>query len=106
MRQSAYGIADNNPPVIENLLKLNRGLAALACCEISLTPHIDRIEGSEESLYAASWFGQLIWSGDLQQFNRFGRLATVQRQKAPKRRQVTESDGRVLGELFFQIICQ
>ena len=77
MRECADGIADDDPAVIENLLKLSGGFAAFLCRQVGLTSHIDRIERAEETLDLAAWLAQVIRNRDSQQFDRPGRLAMV-----------------------------
>src|ERR1039457_2081358 len=92
MRHCAYGIADNDPAVIENLLKFRGGFGALVRGQIGLTTHIDRIEGPEVTMYGAARHAQVIGNGALQQVNRLGRLTFVQGQTSAKRREVAEPD--------------
>ena len=81
VRQCAYGIADHNPAMTQNLLEFRGGCGSLAQGEIGLPANIDRIERSEESMKAATRCAQVIGDGYLQQIYSLLRLAMVQCQK-------------------------
>ena len=57
-------------------------------------------------MYAAALHAQLIGSGNLQQFDRLGSVAMVQREKRAQCRHVAESGRRILREALFEIIRQ
>ncbi len=65
VRQRSYGIADNDPAVIENFLEFGGGFGALVRGQISLATHVGRIKTSEEGEKADAWYRQLVRSGDL-----------------------------------------
>src|SRR5271166_2952370 len=53
MRQCAYGVADNDPSMIENFLEFLDSFCALMCDQIGLATHIHRIERPEIPMDAA-----------------------------------------------------
>ena len=104
VRQRADRIADHDPAVIENLLELRGGFGALMCRQIGQATHIDRIERADERRSDARRHAQIIRRGGLQQFDAFAGSPSIQCEKRANRRQVNESDCRVLRESPFQIV--
>jgi hypothetical protein len=94
MGECADGVTDHYPSVIKNLLEFPGGFGASMRGQIGLAACIDRIEGSEGSLYTAARLAQFIGNSGLQQIDRPGRIALVQRDERAKGWQVTESDRR------------
>ena len=97
VRQGAYGIADNDPAVIENFLEFRSSFSALMRRQIRFAPNIDWIERPEKSIYAAARRTQFVGSGCLQDFDSPRSVALVsskivQCDQCVKCRQVAESD--------------
>src|SRR5262249_24155204 len=102
VREGADGIAANDPPVIENLLKLRGGFAALLRVQISLAAHVHRIESSKFSNKPAEWHPHLIRDGNFQQLDGPCGLAAVhtlvQGKTRAEYRKVTGLDAGILGK--------
>src|ERR1017187_10230011 len=92
MRQRTYGVADYDPAMVENFLELSGGFGALVRGQIGEATHINRIQATEKRIEVDCRYCQLIRNGDLQQFDRLGRLAVVYGEECAKRWQVIELD--------------
>ena len=80
--------------MIQNLLKLGRGLAMTAHSGKSEAAHVDGIESSEEgaTVERCARNGKFVRSGGLRHFERLHRVATIESFERPQHRQVTELD--------------
>ena len=78
--------------------------APLPRSKIGFAPHVDGIEGAEESIHGRTRLAQLVGYGSLQQVSRPGVFATIQRNQRTDGWHVIEADRRVLGEGLFQVI--
>jgi len=79
--------------MIENGLKLSRGIARAAQLRVGQATHVDWIEGSEEggaSEVGCAWDREVVRSRGLRQCERFRRVTLVERVERAQGRQVTD----------------
>jgi hypothetical protein len=85
-RHGAYGVAHNDPAVVENFLEFRGGFRPPLRGQMRLTTHIDRIEGAKENAGRP----QLVGHGGFEQFQSLRTVTGIQCEACAKRRQVTE----------------
>src|SRR5262245_13874134 len=91
--------------MIQDFLKFSRCLAVAPQPGVSKTPHVDRIESSEEGSagkVCRARNGEVVRRGGLCHFERFFWVILVECFKRPHRRQVTELDRRIVRVLPFE----
>ena len=90
--------------MVKNSLELSSGFGTSAFRQISLAPHIDRIERSIQGMDGAARSAQLVGSSSLQQIDGLRTIAPVQCQLCSKHRQITEVHRGIFGESLLEII--
>ena len=103
-RHRVHGIDEYDASMIENPLELGGGFGGLTCREVRLAANVDRVQAAEASDEADSPKGEVVARGGLQRLDRRCRIVSVQREQGSKRRQVKESNRRILRELAREIL--
>jgi len=95
------GTTNNGTNVIQNLLKLCRRQLPFTHGQISLSPHIHRMQRPTEVTCRPNF----IRSSSLQLFNSLSRITMIERELRSKHRQINEPHHRILRKTPREVIC-